>query len=210
MYSMAGYRIPARHGESLLEAKGSLFYGRATRVESEAEVHVLLAEARTAHPEANHHAFAYRIGSDGDVARFSDDGEPGGTAGRPMMEVLLREQLVYAAVVVSRHFGGTLLGVGGLVRAYGGAATAAVRDAGAAEMRPHVRLRVTLDYALLGALQQEIRRSRLGQPEEEFAAEVAVTLPVPLEQIDAFRARVIDLSAGRARIEQLETVYLAR
>ncbi|HZS92296.1 MAG TPA: YigZ family protein [Chloroflexota bacterium] len=205
---MAGYRVPARAGESLLEAKGSLFYGRTVRVESEAEVQDLLAEARAAHPEANHHAFAYRVGSEGQVARFSDDGEPGGTAGRPMMEVLLREQLVYVAVVVSRHFGGTLLGAGGLVRAYGGAAAAAVRDAGASEMRPHRRLRVTIDYALLGALQQEIRRAGLRQPEEEFADMVTLTLPVRSEQVDAFQARVGDLSAGRARVDSLDTIYL--
>src|SRR2546421_1658195 len=117
---MAGYRVPAGVGESLFEAKGSLFFGQAARVQDEAGVQALLAAARAAHPEANHHAFAYRLGVEGQLARFGDDGEPGGTAGRPIMEVLLRGSLVDAAVVVSRRFGGTLLGAGGVAPAYGG------------------------------------------------------------------------------------------
>src|SRR5256714_12112716 len=118
---MAGDRVPAGVGESLFEAKGSLFFGQATRVEDEAGVQALLVAARAAHPEANHHAFAYRLGIEGQVARFGDDGEPGGTAGRPIMEVLLRESLVDAAVVGSRRFGGALLGAGRRPRAPRGA-----------------------------------------------------------------------------------------
>ena len=205
---MAGYRVPAGVGASLFEAKGSLFFGQAARVEDEAGVQALLVAARAAHPKANHHAFAYRLGAEGQVARFSDDGEPGGTAGRPIMEVLLRESLVDAAVVVSRRFGGTLLGAGGLARAYGGAAVMAVRAAGVTTMHPHVRLQVTVDYARLGAVQQEIRRLGLRPPEESYAAQVTLTVAVPSEQYALFRARVSDLSAGQAQITAGETVYL--
>lgn len=205
---MSGYRVPARTGEALVEAKGSLFYGRAERAESETEVQSLLAAARVAHPDANHHVFAYRLGANGEIARFSDDGEPGGTAGRPMMEVLLRENLVYVAVVVSRHFGGTLLGAGGLVRAYGGTAAAALRDAGVAEMSPHTRLRITVEYSQLGAVQQEIRRAGLRDPDEEFGARVTLVLPVPAGDVAAFQRRLTDLTAAQARIEALETIYL--
>src|SRR5436309_729670 len=187
---MAGYRMPARVGESLFEAKGSLFFGKAAPVEDAAGVQALLGAARAAHPEANHHAFAYRLGAAGEVARCGDDGEPGGTAGRPIMEVLLRESLVYAAVVISRRFGGTLLGAGGLVRAYGGAAAMAVRAAGGAAMHPHVRLQVTLDYSRLGAVQQEIRRLALRPPEESYGAQVTLTVAVPSEQCEMFRARM--------------------
>lgn len=205
---MEGYRVPAGPGDAVHEAKGSLFYGRAVPIADEDGFRALLAAARTAHPEANHHAFAYRLGAKGAIARFSDDGEPGGTAGRPIMEALLRESLVYVAVVVSRHFGGTLLGAGGLARAYGGTAAAAVRAAGATAMRPHVRLRLTVDYNRLGAVQQEIRHLGLRPPEEEFGAEVALTVTVPREQADAFRARVTDISAGEAEIVVMGTVYL--
>ncbi len=205
---MEAYRVPAAPGDAVHEAKGSLFYGRAVRVEDESGVQALLAAARAAHPEANHHAYAYRLGAAGEAARFSDDGEPGGTAGRPIMEVLLREGLVYAAVVVSRHFGGTLLGAGGLVRAYGGTAAAAVRAAGASAMHPHVRLQITLDYSYLGAVQQEIRHLGLRPPDEGFGEQVALTVTVPQEDVGPFRARIADLSAGSAQIATLETVYL--
>jgi uncharacterized YigZ family protein len=192
----------------MLEAKGSLFFGQAARVDDEAGVQALLAAARAAHPEANHHAFAYRLGVEGQVARFGDDGEPGGTAGRPIMELLLRESLVDAAVVVSRRFGGTLLGAGGLARAYGGAAAMAVRAAGVAALRPHVRLQVTVDYSRLGAMQQEMRRFGLRQPEESYGAQVMLTVAVPSEQCELFCACVRDLSAGQAHITAGETVYL--
>lgn len=205
---MEAYRVPAGTGEAMHETKGSVFYGRAVRVEDEGGVQAVLAEARSAHPDANHHAFAYRLGVDGEVARFGDDGEPGGTAGRPIMEVLLRESLVYVAVVVSRHFGGTLLGAGGLVRAYGGTAAAAVRAAGAAAMHPHLRLRITVDYNRLGAVQQEIRQMGLRSPDEEFGAQVTLTVTVPQGDAAAFRTRVADLSAGDAWIDTAETVYL--
>src|SRR2546430_13274599 len=105
---MAGDRVPAGVGASVFEAKGSLFFGQAARVDDEAGVQALLAAARAAHPEANHHAFAYRIGVEGQVARFGDDGEPGGTAGRPIMEGLLRESLVDPAAAGSPRFGRTL------------------------------------------------------------------------------------------------------
>lgn len=204
------YRVPAMMGAAELEAKGSVFYGVAARVESEAEVQALLANARAAHPEASHHALAYRLGPRGESARFGDDGEPGGTAGRPMMEVLLREGLVYAAVIVSRHFGGTLLGAGGLVRAYGGAAAAAVRAAGATVMSPHERLRLSVDYARLGAVQQEIRLANLRPPDEEFGAVVTLTIAVPTDEVERFRARIADVTAGQVTMTVLGTLYLPR
>lgn len=202
------YHVPAQTGRSLIEAKGSRFYGQAVYAPDEAAVEALLASARVEHPEANHHAFAYRLGADGAVARFSDDGEPGGTAGRPMMEVLLRASLVYIAVVVSRHFGGTLLGAGGLVRAYGGAAAAAVREAGVRTLRAYQRLRVTVPYSLLGAVEQEARLLGLREPDAEYGAEVMLTLLAPTEQVAQVRARLADATAGQAAITRLETVYL--
>lgn len=205
---MEAYRVPAGTGEAMHETKGSVFYGRAVRVEDEDGVQAVLAEARSAHPDANHHAFAYRLGVEGEVARFSDDGEPGGTAGRPMMEVLLRASLVYVAVVVSRHFGGTLLGAGGLVRAYGGAAAAALREAGVRTLRAHQRLRVTIPYSLLGAVEQETRLLGLRDPEAEYGADVALTLLAPAELVDQVSARLADVTAGQAAIMRLETVYL--
>ncbi len=195
---ITGFNVPARVGEAVLETKGSRFYARAAPIEGEQDVQALLATARAAHPDANHHAYAYRLGPTGEAARFSDDGEPGGTAGRPIMENLLRAELVNIAVVVSRHFGGTLLGAGGLVRAYGGAAAEAIRAAGDIRMRPHTRLRVTVDYGLLGALEQEVRRLGLRAPEMAYGERVTLTALVPTDDVAPFQARVRDLSSGQA------------
>jgi len=204
---MVGYNVPARAGEAVLEAKGSRFYARATPAESEQDVQALLAAMRAARPDATHHAYAYRLGPAGAAARFSDDGEPGGTAGRPIMEHLLRAELVNIAVVVSRHFGGTLLGAGGLARAYGGAAADAVRAAGATKMRPHTRVCVTIDYGLLGALEQEVRRLGLRPPEMEYGERVTLTALVPADDVAPFQARVRDLSSGQAEVLAEGTVF---
>lgn len=206
---MSEYCVPARVGEGLFEAKGSRFYARAIPARGDADVQTLFAAMRAEHPEANHHAFAYRLGSRGETARFGDDGEPGGTAGHPIMDVLLHHALVDVAVVVSRHFGGTLLGAGGLVRAYGGAAAQAVRAAGVTTLRPHARLRVTIEYGMLGAVEQEARRLGLRPPQAVYGAEVILDLLVPQAEVEHVRARLSDVTAGRAGLAITGTIFAA-
>ena len=195
-------------GVSELETKRSRFLGRAAPVRVEADVQALLAAVRAEHPEAGTHAFAYRLGMEGAEARFSDDGEPGGTAGRPMMEVLLREELVDATVVVTRYFGGTLLGAGGLTRAFGQTATLAIHAAGAAAMRPHTELSVTVDYAQFGALEQSLERAGLVASESGYGERVTVVVPVPAGEEAAFAARLADLTAGAGLLVPGRTIWL--
>ena len=192
---MAEYRVPAHAGQGLVEAKESRFYARAAPAADEGAVRAVLDAARTEHPAANHHAYAYRLGPDGTTSRYSDDGEPGGTAGRPIMDALLHAGLVDAVVVVSRIFGGVLLGSGGLARAYGGAAVAAVRAAGVTVMRPHLRLGVAVPYDLLGAIEQDLHPL-----DAVYAANVNVAVLVPVADVPALRARLADVTAGRARV----------
>jgi len=191
-----------------LEIKRSRFIAQAVPMRAETAVQEWLAAVRLAHPDANHHCFAYRLGTAGDVGRFSDDGEPGGTAGRPMMEVLLREELVDAAVVVTRYFGGVLLGAGGLTRAYSQGAAEAVRAAGFLEMRPHTELEVTVDYAVLGALEQLLLREGYSADHKEYGERVTFRVPVPAGAEAGFSVRVADLSAGAALLTAGPTVYL--
>jgi len=200
MDTMAEYRVPAHAGQGLVEAKGSRFYARAAPAADEGAVRAVLDAARTEHPAANHHTYAYRLGPDGTTSRYSDDGEPGGTAGRPIMDALLHAGLVDAVVVVSRIFGGVLLGSGGLARAYGGAAVAAVRAAGVTVMRPHLRLDIAVAYDLLGAIEQELRRADLHPLDAVYAANVNVAVLVPVADVPALRARLADVTAGRARV----------
>ncbi|MDB5077908.1 MAG: YigZ family protein [Chloroflexi bacterium] len=202
------FRTLHETGRSEIEIKRSRFLGIAEPVHDEAGFQDLLARVRAAHPEASHHAFAYRLGREGETARFSDAGEPGGTAGRPMMEVLIREEVVDAGVVVTRYFGGTLLGSGGLTRAYGQTAAEAIRAAGFARMRPHTEMLVTIDYGQYGGMEQALQRANLGVSETTFTDTVSLVVRVPAGEEDAFTSMVADLTAGVGLVEPGKTVFL--
>lgn len=194
-------------GDSILEIKHSRFMGHAEPVRDEREARDLLARLRAAHPGAGHHAFAYRLGRAGETARFSDDGEPGGTAGRPIMEVLLREAIVDAVAMVSRVFGGVLLGSGGLTRAYSQAASAAIHRAGIVAMVPYSTLAITVAYAHLGAVEQAL--TRLGHPPTAgaYTDTVSLTVPVPAGREAEVAALIADLTAGQGRVDPGAIMY---
>jgi uncharacterized YigZ family protein len=202
------FRTLSGEGRAELEIKHSRFLAIAAPAGEETAARALIAGERTRHPEANHHTFAYRLGTDGAISRFSDDGEPGGTAGRPIMEVLLREELVDVAVVVSRYFGGILLGSGGLTRAYGQAAAQAIHAAGACRMRPHTLMRAVISYARAGALEQALTLS--GRPIRgiEYTDTVTLTVPVLAGDEDTFRTLVADVTSGTGSVEAGALLYL--
>jgi len=202
------FRTLRAPGSAELEIKHSRFLGLASSARDEARVQAILAEVRLAHPDASTHGFAYRLGADGAQARFSDGGEPGGTAGRPMMEVLIREALVDVLVVVTRYFGGTLLGAGGLARAFGQTAAAAIHAATAVAMQPHTVLRITVAYGQLGALERALLAAGLRQDGAQYTDAVTVTVPVPTGTEGQMAAIVADLSGGAGAVRPGETVYL--
>ena len=202
------FRTLRGEGAAALEIKRSRFLGHAAPAPTEEAAQEELARLRRAHAEASHHCFAYRLGAMGEIGRFSDDGEPGGTAGRPIMEVLLREELVDVVVVVSRYFGGVLLGSGGLTRAYSQAAAAAVRAAGTVAMRPHTELRITVAYSALGSLEQLLLHAGLRATGTEYTDRATLMVPVPAGDEAAFAARLADLTAGAGIVTPGRTVYL--
>ncbi len=156
MAAAAPRRVPAREGVGEHEDRGSRFRCHVFFAPDEAALRARLAELRAAHSKARHHCWAWRGGED--LYRFSDDGEPGGTAGRPMLQVLQGAGLVAAGAVCSRWFGGVKLGTGGLVRAYTAATRRAVAAAGVREVEERVRREVFLPFARLG-LRQELERA---------------------------------------------------
>jgi uncharacterized YigZ family protein len=141
-----GYLTVAKTHDRTEEVKGSSFIAFVTRIESLRDVETHLQTIRTNHEDANHHCYAYKLGQ---VVKFSDDGEPGGTAGRPMLEVLQKRKLDHILAVVTRYFGGTKLGAGGLVRAYSGALAKALDDAGVLEIRDRVTLSFEVPFAMM-------------------------------------------------------------
>ena len=143
-------RTIKRPGVHELEIRRSRFVCALARVTTEAQAREFISGRRRTHHDATHHCTAYVLGEHGDITRGNDDGEPGGTAGRPMLEVLTRRSLTGTVAVVSRYFGGVKLGAGGLVRAYGQAAAESVDQVGLVERRPAVTVTVVTDHGRAG------------------------------------------------------------
>lgn len=171
--------------------KGSRFIAWAAPVATEDEAQALLDSARAAHPDATHHCSAWRLG---ETVRFSDDGEPGGTAGRPMLEVLLRRDLQYAAVIVIRYYGGTKLGAGGLVRAYSGSAAKALDAAGTREVLEQGSLRLTVPFALVDSVIRFVADvPAVRTTASEYTAEgLELDLEMPVGQVAGLRQQLTD------------------
>ncbi|NLV58717.1 MAG: YigZ family protein [Clostridiales bacterium] len=166
---MAGYKTLLRRAETGYLVQKSRFIGHARPVTAPEEALAFLEEIRQKHREANHNCYAYIIGQNAGIMRYSDDGEPGGTAGMPILEVLKARKVVDAAVVVTRYFGGILLGAGGLVRAYSHACALAVDAAGVCEMHPTQRWMLEVAYPLwdrvlhrLGTMPARLENTQFG------------------------------------------------
>ncbi|HZW26959.1 MAG TPA: YigZ family protein [Trueperaceae bacterium] len=194
---MAGERLTAaREVEHEDVVEGSRFIARVRPVSSVEAAEALVDEARRDHPEATHHCWAYKLG---EVMRFSDDGEPGGTAGRPMLEVMLKRGLDGCAAVVVRYFGGRKLGAGGLVRAYGGAVARALDAAGVRRLTTYHRLRVRAPFASAASVLRELHGAVADFDERGLVTEVAV----PATAVEGLRTRLAELTRGEAEVEQV-------
>ncbi len=187
--------------------KKSRFIASIRAVESEAAAIAFIEQTRKRYYDARHNCYAFVVGSDGALTRCSDDGEPSGTAGRPMLEVLLGLELKNAAVVVTRYFGGVLLGTGGLVRAYTQAVQEALKNCPTAVMRPGKRLRIDTDYNGIGKVLYLLAKRNLTQESSEYTDRVSLIVLVPKEEASDFIKEITEVTAGRLRVEELEEVF---
>jgi len=192
---MTEYYIPTGHSQTELVEKRSRFIGQVWRVSSEEEARARIEETRKQYYDARHNCWCYRIRAAG-VERYSDDGEPQGTAGQPMLNVFQREEVTDAVCVVTRYFGGVLLGAGGLVRAYTQSAKDALDAAGISVVRRWVKLELPCAYAQFEAVRRTV--SDFGGVVEDvgYGADVRIAALLPEERADAFAAHVLDLTAG--------------
>ncbi len=193
---MTGYRSVDKSSETEYIINRSRFIGRCFPVTSEEAALSLLGDIRKKHWDATHNCFAYRIGETASIARFSDDGEPGGTAGMPIMDVLRSKELTDVLVVVTRYFGGVLLGAGGLVRAYSRSAADAVSEAGIVSYIPAKQLSVSMDYSRYGAMEQYIRAA-VQVDDVEFMENVTMKVTVAEEKLPTFIRDITERSDGR-------------
>ncbi len=208
---MTGYTSIARASETEYIVERSRFIGRCFPAKSEAEALAFLAEIRKKHFDASHNCFAYRAGQSEAAlaARFSDDGEPGGTAGLPIMEVLQKSGVSDAIIVVTRYFGGILLGAGGLVRAYTRSAADALSAAGRREFIPGVETRLSVPYDRYSAVDAVVKQF-CGECEADFGAEVVLSAAVTEEAREKFMKAVIERTDGRVRPEFGKEKYVVR
>lgn len=187
-----------------MEVKRSRFLGQAQPVSSESEARTFIEAVRREHHDARHHCTAFVIGPDSMLQRSNDDGEPSGTAGAPILEIITRRELSDVVVVVTRWFGGTLLGAGGLVRAYGDAAAAVLDVAGVRELSIRHVMQVVALASDAGALDNRLRA--LG---DVTAVEYGnrVTFTVLAVDPDVFERQVAEASAGRAAVTRTGTTW---
>lgn len=205
---MKPYKSVKQCSEAEYTVNRSRFIGRCFPVESEEAALCLLGDIRKKHWDATHNCFAYRIGENA-AARFSDDGEPGGTAGKPIMDVLTGRGLTNVLCVVTRYFGGILLGAGGLVRAYSKSAADAVTKAGMVSYLPGTILDIPMDYSRYGALEGFIRASAEVR-NVAFAQNVVVTVAVEDTNLLKFMKEVTERSDGRCTPVTIGTGYMKK
>lgn len=205
---MKPYKSVKQCSEAEYTVNRSRFIGRCFPVESEEAALCLLGDIRKKHWDATHNCFAYRIGENA-AARFSDDGEPGGTAGKPIMDVLTGRGLTNVLCVVTRYFGGILLGAGGLVRAYSKSAADAVTKAGVVSYLPGTILDIPMDYSRYGALEGFIRANAEVR-NVAFAQNVVVTAAVEDTNLLKFMKEVTERSDGRCTPVTIGTGYMKK
>ena len=189
--------------------KKSRFIATVRLVESEEEALEILEAARNKYWHATHNCFAYVIGERRETVRCSDDGEPSGTAGRPMLDVLLGEELSNVLVIVTRYFGGTLLGTGGLVRAYSKAVQEGLANSRLIEKRYGVRMEIRSDYTGIGKIQYLLASRQIPVLDTQYTDQVVTEVLLAKDQVERVRAEITEGTNGRARMRETEELYFA-
>ncbi|MCM1065326.1 MAG: YigZ family protein [Eubacterium sp.] len=201
------YRVLLEGGEGEYVEKKSRFIATVRKCESEGEATAFIEEMKKKYWDARHNCSAFVIGSRGELTRCSDDGEPGGTAGRPMLEVLLGEEIRNVAVVVTRYFGGVLLGTGGLVRAYTQAVKAGLANCILGKMRYGCEVEVGTDYNSIGKILYLLGNAGIEPLESGYTDVVNLRVWIPAEDVERMRKEMVEATGGRIRFEKCREYY---
>lgn len=201
------YKILYRAGRGGITEKKSRFIAEIRPADTEEQALAFIEEVRKTHWDAGHHCFAYLIGRQNQIVRAGDDGEPAQTAGKPMLDVLAGRELHNVCAVVTRYFGGTLLGKGGLVRAYSQAVQEALKDCVILEKQPGFRLEVDTDYNSVGKIRYITAQMGITELESKYTDRASFIYMVPMEELSALKSRITEATAGRAGLRQSDAVY---
>lgn len=195
-------------GSEEVTIQKSRFIGYVKRCETEEEAQAFIQEIKKKHSDATHNCSAYMIGEHDLIQKANDDGEPSGTAGVPMLEVLKKRGLKDTAVVVTRYFGGIKLGAGGLIRAYGSTASEAITTTGVVQRQLMQEIKVKIDYTLLGKVENEVRNSTYTLETVNYLENVELIIYVESGLEEEFEAWMVDLTSGQADITRGGTSYV--
>ena len=197
---MNPYKTLDNFGTFELVEKKSRFIAAASPAASEDDAREFIGDIRTKNKTANHNVYAYIIGENMGIMRFSDDGEPSGTSGIPVLNVLKSNGIVNAVIVVTRYFGGVLLGASGLVRAYGSAAGGAVSAAGIVERKPFTECLARVDYSFVNKVNYELELAGFTVVKTTYEADVIFEILAAPERCHDLNALLLNISSGNAEI----------
>ena len=203
---MAEYEI-LQAGEGKITEKKSVFIAAVEKVNTEEEALAFVTAKKKQYYDARHNCFAYIIGGEKGIVRSSDDGEPSGTAGRPILDVMTGHGLCNAVVVVTRYFGGVLLGTGGLVRAYSQAAEEGIKNALLAERQLGIPMAIAVDYTFLGKVQYLLNEEIIPIVDTAYDTGVTVHAMVPADKTEGLEKKLVDVTGGSAGISRGEECY---
>lgn len=199
---MKTFRSAASQGQAETIIKKSRFITRVFPVDTEEQAEDILKEIRELHKDATHNVYAWQVGVNKTVQRCSDDGEPGGTAGRPVLEVIKQNDLVNVLVIVTRYFGGIKLGAGGLIRAYSLAAREGIVSAGIVEKALHGKYKVTVDYSFFGQVQSVLEKCSTIE-DVTYGEQVCFSIFVSEENQENLKRLLMDITGGQVVVEFL-------
>ena len=205
--SASSYRVLLTGGEGEYEEKKSRFIATVRRCGTEEEAVAFIEEMKKKYWDARHNCSAFVIGSRGELTRCSDDGEPSGTAGRPMLEVLLGEGIRNIAVVVTRYFGGVLLGTGGLVRAYTQAVKEGLKNCSVGRMRLGQEVEVTTDYNGIGKILYLLGSAGIEPVSSDYTDKVVLRLVIPVEDVERIHKDMVEVTGGRVGFQKINELY---
>ena len=203
---MEDCKVVYEGGQQEIIEKKSRFIATVIPIESENDALTTIEQLRKKYWNATHNCFAYVLGKNQELQRFSDDGEPSGTAGRPILEVLLGENLCDVAVVVTRYFGGTLLGTGGLIRAYTQATKEGLLNCTIGCMRPGVQIKLVTDYNNIGKILYFLGEKNIVPENSEYTDSVCLYLLFPLEWKEEIIKELTEITAGKIDVEILQEI----
>ncbi|MFZ3576895.1 YigZ family protein [Virgibacillus sp. DJP39] len=204
---LSSYYTIKQEGSCQKIIQKSRFLGHVKRVETEEEAQTFIADIKKQFNDANHNCSAYMIGEHDHIQKANDDGEPSGTAGVPILEVLKKQQLKDTVIVVTRYFGGVKLGAGGLIRAYSGSASDVIKTTGVVERQLMQGFLVTVEYGLLGKLENLFRTSTYILQKIDYLEEVVFHMYVKTEEVKDFQNWVVDITSDQAVISETGHAY---